>query len=144
MSNEDLTGFINDFNSKVSGDATDPLTSRSGLKLLQSSRQRNIFESKANSNGRESLNLFKDEPFLQSRKLHGDISNKGKPWRVQTLNTLTKESRTLNDQNEVGTKCNQVKKSKTNKRLSEAKVHIAACKKTQYSHLTSDQKVMPK
>lgn len=99
-------------------------------------------------------------PLLQSRKLEGDYSKKGLPWKtkprpVDKESARTAESIRSNDNDKSSftesraTQPHQIMRaSKTKKESVEkhkgGKIHVVACKKKQYGHLVSEQKVMPR
>ncbi len=98
-------------------------------------------------------------PLLQSRKLEGDSSKKGLPWKTKPRpveKEFARESESSKSNNNDAsssyhsraTQPPQMKASKTKKESVEkqigGKIHVVACKKKQYGHLVSEQKVMPR
>lgn len=123
---------------------------------VHSSRSNRRRKNTGSSISERSFDFFRDdEPFLQSRKLDGDSSKKGQPWRVQRHPTATGNEEQINIAKENGTGRKNNTKSQTSplkpsainafaEHRNEGKIHVVACKKTQYGHLVSDQNVMPK
>mmetsp|Transcript_26143 Transcript_26143/g.53920 ORF Transcript_26143/g.53920 Transcript_26143/m.53920 type:complete len:177 (+) Transcript_26143:124-654(+) len=99
-------------------------------------------------------------PLLQSRKLEGDCSKKGLPWKTKprpvekesaktTESTRSKNNDTSSITESRATQPHQIMRAlKTKKESVEkqkgGKIHVVACKKKQYGHLVSEQKVMPR
>ena len=90
----------------------------------------------------------KDEPLLQWRKIFGDKSAKGMPWRSGTGragSSSTEVNGSVNPQKiKQSYQLHRTEGEIVCNRIAEKKCHIAQSKKMKYSHLLSSQKhVMP-